>query len=241
MHRNIKQFIATSIFLILVVPASCYASDDTAVRKALEGMKIDSVKYIEGLEMYEVISNNTNAAYVTKDMRYLIAGRLFDMNTKRDLTTERIESLRRIDFSLLNLKSAIKMGTGSTSIAVFTDPGCGYCKKLHGELSRLKDVTFYIYLYPLAASSNEAKAKSAEIRCADDSLSALNAVFGKKPFKSTGKPTMDCIAMIEDNIRFGREHGINATPTIILPDGRVLTGYRSAADLITLIKGDKTK
>lgn len=237
-----KNIAILSILAVLVFPSVCRSSDDFGtVKKALEGMKIDSIRYVEGLEMYEVVTN-TQAAYLTKDMRYFIVGRVFDLNTKRDLTTERINSLRRIDFSTLNLKNATKMGTGKTSIAVFTDPDCSYCKKLHEELSKLKDVTIYLYLYPLASSNIEAKTKSSAIRCASDSLAAMNTVFlGKKPFKPAGKPTPACMAMIEENIRFGKERGINATPTIILEDGRVVPGYMSAANLTALINNKEDK
>jgi protein-disulfide isomerase len=61
-------------------------------------------------------------------------------------------------------------------------------------------------------------------------------VFGKKPFKSVGKPSDACMNVIEENIRFGRDRGINSTPTIVLGDGRVVTGYKGAAELSALIK-----
>ena len=49
------------------------------------------------------------------------------------------------------------------------------------------------------------------------------------------------MAMIEENIRFGKERGINATPTIILEDGRVVPGYMSAANLTALINKKEDK
>ncbi|GEM_PF-946198 len=230
------------ILAVLVFPSLCCSAEDFShVKKALEGMKIDSIRYVEGLEMFEVVTNN-QAAYLTKGLRYFIVGKVFDIQTKRDLTTERINSLRRIDFSTLNLKNAIKMGTGKTSIAVFTDPDCGYCKKLHEELIKLNDVTVYLYLYPLAATNIEAKTKSAAIRCDSDALSAMNTAYlGKTPYKPARKPTASCMTMIEENIRYGKERGINATPTIILEDGRVVPGYRSAADLTALINKKEAK
>lgn len=233
---NSRIIAALAILAFLVLPSVGLADDYKAVRNALAGVKVDSIRYVEGLDMYEVITNNTHAAYMTKDMRYFIAGRAFDLHTKRDLTAESIDRSRRVEFSSLNLKNAIKMGTGKTSIAVFTDPNCGYCQKLHEELSKIKDFTVHIYLYPLAASNGEAKARSAAIWCADNRLSALNAVFGKKPFKSAGKPSEVCMNVIEENIRFGRDRGINSTPTIVLEDGRIVTGYKDAAELSALIK-----
>ena len=234
-----KKLAIISILTLLVFPSRLPAENFDPIKKALGGLKIDSIRYVEGLDMYEVVTNS-QAAYLTKDMRYFLVGRVFDLHTKRDLTTERINSLRHIDFSTLNVKNAIKMGSGKTSIAVFTDPDCGFCKKLHGELIKLKDVTVYIYLYPLAATSIKAKSKSASIRCAKDSLSVVNTAYANLPL-SVSKPTQACLTMIEDNIRYGRERGINATPTIILNDGRVLSGYKSAADLTVLINNQRAK
>ena len=213
-------------------------SEHEAIKRTLNGLRIDTIRYVEGLNMYEVVSDN-QAAYLTKDMRYFIVGRVFDIHAKRDLTTERIDSLRRIDFKTLNTKNAISMGSGKRSVAVFTDPNCGYCKKLHGELSKLKDVTAYIYLYPLAAQNLEAKKKAASILCAGDSLAALNKTwFAKEPFKAEGEPSAACMASIEDNIRVGRSHRISSTPTMIFESGRVVVGYKSEADLIALIKAE---
>ncbi|HRR40149.1 MAG TPA: DsbC family protein [Syntrophales bacterium] len=213
-------------------------SDYETVKKTLVGLKIDTIRVVEGLDMYEVVSDN-QAAYLTKDLRYFIVGRVFDMKDKRDLTADRINSLRRIDFAKLDKRDAIKMGDGGKALAVFTDLGCPYCKRLHGELSKLKDVTTYIYLYPLAAQNEEVKKKAASVLCADDKLAALNATwFGKVPPESV-TPTEACIASVENNVRMGRGHRITSTPTLVLEDGRVVVGYKTEAEIRALLAAPK--
>ena len=54
----------------------------------------------------------TNVAYVDASGRYFLFGRLFDMESQRDLTAERIEHLSAIDFGALPLDAAIKTVRG---------------------------------------------------------------------------------------------------------------------------------
>ena len=233
-----KQAVVVVLFLLFACPA--YAQNQEVMR-TLKGLKYDTLRYIDGLDMYEAISNN-EAVYLSKDKRYLFIGRVVDLQTKRDITLDRINSLRRFDFVSLNLANAIKMGSGKTSIAVFSDLGCGYCKMLHAEMEKLsKDITAYIFLYPLAVSNPNAKNLAASILCAKDRLSALNSVWSaKKQTALPGKPTPACQAAIEENIRYGRDRGgVTLTPTIILEDGRVFMGYKNAAELAAIIKEGK--
>lgn len=228
----------TTLMIPSYARSQSQAEYDT-IKKTLNGLKIDTIRFIEGLDMYEVVADN-QAAYLTKDMRYFFVGRVFDLRTKRDLTGERIASLRRVDFKSLNPKNAIKMGNGSKSLAVFTDPNCGYCRKLHGELTRIKDVSVHIYLYPLAAQNEEAQKKAASILCAGDPLAALNKTwFAKEPFKPEGEPSKACMASIADNIRVGRSHRISSTPTMILESGKVVVGYKSEKDVRAMIEAEE--
>jgi thiol:disulfide interchange protein DsbC len=88
--------------------------------------------------IYEV-SMGRNVAYVGSDARYFLFGHLYDMQAQKDLTAERLEQARRIDFTSLPLGDAIKTvrGDGSRPIAVFSDPDCPYCQKLEQALTKL--------------------------------------------------------------------------------------------------------
>ena len=89
-----------------------------------------------------------------------------------------------------------------------------------------KDIAVYIMLFPLP-SHKDAYEKSKAIEC-KKSLALLEDAFQRKPVPAPSCET----SAIDDNLKLGRELGVNATPTIIFPDGRVHAGYMSAANII---------
>lgn len=94
-------------------------------------------------------------------------------------------------------------------------------------LEKTKDIVFFIKLYPLPMHQT-AYEKSKSVVC-EKSLKALEDAFERKPLpKATCKSTE-----VDDNIKLAREFGITGTPTIIFPDGSVIT---SVVDADTLIK-----
>lgn len=92
-----------------------------------------------------------------------------------------------------------------------------------------KDIAFYIKLFPLRIHP-EAYEKSKAIVC-ENSLALLEEAFDKKPLP---KPKCET-PVIDENIRLAEKLGISALPVLILPDGRVIQGYRDSKTLINLI------
>lgn len=92
-----------------------------------------------------------------------------------------------------------------------------------------KDIAFYIKMYPLK-SHPEAYKKAKAILC-EKSLVLLEDAFDKKALP---EPKCETTA-VDENIKLAEKLGISSTPTLILPDGRVLPGYKDAKTLINLI------
>ena len=84
-------------------------------------------------------------------------------------------------------------------------------------------------MFPLQ-SHPEAYEKSKSIVC-EKSLKLLEDSFEKK---SLPKPNCETIA-VDENIKLAQKLGITSVPTLILPDGRLLPGYKDAKTLINLI------
>ena len=171
--------------------------------------------------IYEVTMGR-NVAYVGADARHFLFGHLYDMQTQRDLTAERLEQARRIDFASLPLGDAIETvrGDGSRRLAVFSDPDCPYCKQLEKALTKLDNVTIHTFLYPLDELHPAARANAIAVWCAQDRTAAWKALM------MDGKPprSADCLHPIDRNIALARKLGVDGTPVLFDTQGRRLAG-----------------
>ncbi|AQH06145.1 thiol:disulfide interchange protein (plasmid) [Burkholderia sp. KK1] len=111
--------------------------------------------------------------FVRDDFSVLITGNVIDLRTKQNLTQALEQANRpKIDVAQLNLKDAIRFGSGSRKLYVFSDPDCPYCRRLDGELTQLKDVTVYIFPFPLAQLHPNAPGVSEAVWCQSDRAAA---------------------------------------------------------------------
>jgi thiol:disulfide interchange protein DsbC len=92
-----------------------------------------------------------------------------------------------------------------------------------------KDIVFYIKVYPLKNQPG-AYEKSKSIVC-EKSLALLEDAFEKKPIP---KPKCETSA-VDENIKLAQKLSITSVPTLVLPDGRIIPGYKDAKTLINLI------
>ncbi len=88
---------------------------------------------------------------------------------------------------------------------------------------------FYIKLFPLKIHP-AAYEQSKAIVC-ENSLALLEDAFEKKTLP---KPKCET-SVINENIKLAEKLGIWSVPVLILPDGRVIEGYRDFKTLINLI------
>ncbi|OPY68089.1 MAG: putative thiol:disulfide interchange protein DsbC precursor [Syntrophorhabdaceae bacterium PtaU1.Bin034] len=172
--------------------------------------------------------------YVDFAKKYVSPGPLIDYANRRDVTRERIEELnrdRKVNMQGLSLQNALLLGKADAPIkvVVFTDPNCSYCARLHQEMKKIvekrPDISFYMKLFLL--NPNPANREQATSIICSKAEPMLRAAFEKKPI-----PKQECATgEIDENLKFGEENGINATPAVIFPDGTIQMGYSDAAQL----------
>ncbi|TFW18640.1 DsbC family protein [Duganella callida] len=134
-----------------------------------------------------------------------------------------------LDFASLPLQQAIKLvhGNGRRRLALFSDPDCRYCQRLERDtLSRLDDVTIYVFLFPLDQHDDAAR-KARLIWCAPDRAGAWDRWMRDGQLPQAGV----CLPPLAANRKLGEALGVRATPTLVLPQGQLLPG---AVDLATL-------
>ena len=171
---------------------------------------------------------NNEIFYTDTNAKYLIQGEMVELATGNNVTAKRQEDINRIKWSELPQAQAFKVirGNGSRQIAVFSDPNCGYCKRLEKTLQQLDNVTIYNYLIPILSADSSLKSK--QIWCASDQQKVWNdwMLNNQSP---TGKS--DCANPIDKNMALAKNYGINGTPTIFFTDGSRFPGAVQLADI----------
>jgi thiol:disulfide interchange protein DsbC len=92
-----------------------------------------------------------------------------------------------------------------------------------------KDISFYIKMDPLKIHP-KAYDKAKAIVC-EKSLTLLEDSFAKKEL-----PAPKCkTSIVDDNVKLAESIGITGAPALIMPDGRIVMGYRDANAIKDLV------
>jgi len=200
--------------------------------------RVNSVEFSEvpGMWVAEVEKGeNKLPVYIDFSKQYLVSGNVIRLNDKENLTKQRSAQMNKVDVSTIPQEDALLLGkvSAKTKVIVFTDPECPYCKKLHKELKEVvrrdPNIAFLIKLFPLKMHPN-AYEISKSIICSN-SMELLEISFAGKPV-----PPASCdTAVVDQTLALVAELGIRSTPTLVLPDGLIVPGYKNAEALLALI------
>ena len=201
----------------------------------------------------EVVSGET-LFYIDKSARYLLVGRLYDMEERRDVTASRLLELNpdliaagaarakpsaqddaaatpavdTVDLSTLPAEGAIHWGTKKgPKLVIFSDFQCGYCRRLTDELGK---AGVLVEERPISILGNQSRRLAETVICASDPATALHHAY-EGALDSSGASCADTRGL-DANEAFARSNGFTGTPVIVrASDGAVLHGYRDAATL----------
>ena len=189
--------------------------------------KVKSVSPAPVSGLYEVLVG-TDIFYTDASGKYLIQGEIIELASGKNITEQRQADLNRIKWSDLTTTNAIKnvRGNGSRQLAVFSDPNCGYCKRLEKSLQQLDNVTIYTYLIPILSPDSTQKSK--QIWCSSDPYKSYIdwMVNGITP---SGKG--ECSTPLDKNMAFAKTYGITGTPTLFFTDGSRFPGAVQITDI----------
>ena len=171
--------------------------------------------------LFEVRINQSEILYTDAQGNFLIQGALFDTRTRVNLTEQRVDQLSGLPFDSLPLKDAVVTvrGNGQQRLAVFSDPNCGFCKRLERDLAKLNNVTIYTFLVGMLGADSDTKARHSW--CASNKT----ATYDNWMLRGTTPPAASCDASaIERNMAFAAKHRITGTPTSFTADGTRIVG-----------------
>lgn len=221
-------FIGASIICTGLAHAQPEQQIKTEIQKKLgTNAKVKSVSPAPVSGLYEVLVGN-DIFYTDSSGKYLIQGEIIELASGKNITEQRQADLNRIKWSDLVPANAIKnvRGNGSRQLAVFSDPNCGYCKRLEKSLQQLDNVTIYTYLIPILSPDSAQKSK--QIWCSPDANKAYMdwMINGITP---SGKG--DCSTPLDKNMAFAKAYGVTGTPTLFFTDGSRFPGAVQITDI----------
>jgi thiol:disulfide interchange protein DsbC len=231
----------------------CHAVNKEEVAELLKG-KVSEVldvkrSEVPGLWDVEAVVRNKQGTpqkiplYLDFSKSYLISGKVLKLENNENVTKNSFVKMNTVDRSQIPLDDALLIGKEDAAgkIIVFDDPQCKFCLKLHPVMKKVveehPDIAFLIKLYPLAMHS-DSKQRAETIICAKlggDNAKALSLLEESLTGKSLPEP--DCTNdTAENNVALAKKLYIGSTPTLIMPDGRVIPGYRDADEIVKMLK-----
>jgi thiol:disulfide interchange protein DsbC len=220
------------VFVTLLCTQLVHAQSEQQLKTDLQkklgvNAKVRSVSPAPVSGLYEVLVGN-DIFYTDSTGKYLIQGEIIELATGKNITEQRQSDLNRIKWTDLSQANAIKTvrGNGSRQLAVFSDPNCGYCKRLEKSLQQLDNVTIYTYLIPILSPDSAQKSK--QIWCSADPYKSYIdwMINGIAP---SGKS--DCSNPLDKNMAFAKSYGITGTPTLFFTDGSRFPGAVQITDI----------
>jgi thiol:disulfide interchange protein DsbC len=229
-------------FLFLFFFALPFAqADETAIKKAIQtampAAKISSIKPAEAKGLYEVVVGS-NIFYVSDDGKYLLQGRLIDVEKRVDITEQKLGSARKKSLEAVGADNMItfKPKIARYKVYVFTDIDCGYCRKLHSEIDQYlaEGITVNYLFFPRAGKDSDSYNKAVAVWCAKDRNAALTAA--KKDQKLDNKT---CSNPIDKHMQLATDFEARGTPLIVSENGNLYPGYLPPKELVEALKSEK--
>jgi thiol:disulfide interchange protein DsbC len=199
---------------------------------------------VPGLWDVEAVYNGQKIPfYIEFSKSYLISGNIIKLKDNENVTQKNFVKMNQVNRSEIPLEDALIIGNpgAESKIIVFDDPECAYCKKLHHEMKKVveqrPEIAFLVKMFPLAMHPT-AQPKAQTIVCSKlkgDNKKALELLEDSLAKKTLPAPDCDT-DIVDKNIALAKKLYITSTPTLIMPDGRVLPGFKKAEQIISSLK-----
>lgn len=196
---------------------------------------------IKGL--YQVQVPGGPILYVTPEGDKFIAGEIFGIDSTgfSKLEDPFVIEERKKALASLDGKSSINFkpkGKAKAVVYVFTDVDCGYCRKLHSQMHAYDEggqqkpgyndlgIEIRYLAYPRAGIPSPSADKLISAWCAKDKLAAMTKLKADESV-----PNATCENPVAQQFQLGGQLGVNGTPALFLPDGKLMPGYLPPEDL----------
>jgi thiol:disulfide interchange protein DsbC len=214
--------------LLLAVSAPAMADDDySAVEESIRALAPQATSIaisetpIEGILMVQV---SGDIVYATADGKFLIQGRVIDLETREDLTEGAKSELRKELMSDIDMTQQIVFTPEEPAyeLTVFTDIDCGYCRKLHAQVGEYNEAGIAIrYMaFPRAGIGSRSYEKAVTVWCSEDPQGAMTSAKAGEEMDP-----IQCDNPVAEQYQLGQAMGVSGTPALLTSDGQLIPGY----------------
>jgi len=200
-------------------------------------LEILNIKPTPIATIYEVELNTGELLYSDASGRYLFAGDMYRATPDGLLNLSAATRQQAVLRKLADVPDGETIifepeGEVKATVSVFTDVDCGYCRQLHGEREQMLDYGIRLrYLaYPRGGENAESYDKMISVWCSDDRHRSLTQAKNGQNL-----PERDCESPVLAHYNLGNELGIQGTPALIFPDGRLIPGYLEAPRMAAML------
>ncbi len=204
-------------------------------------LEILNIKPTPIATIYEVELNTGELLYSDASGQYLFAGDMYQATpdgllnlsaaTRQQAVLRKMAAVPDGETIIFEPEGEVK-----ATVSVFTDVDCGYCRQLHGEREQMLDYGIRLrYLaYPRGGENAESYGKMISVWCSDDRQRSLTQAKNGQNL-----PERDCESPVLAHYQLGNELGIQGTPALVFPDGRLIPGYLEAPRMAAMLGIDE--
>jgi len=233
-----KLIITLSFLFFLSISA-----DENKIKQKIEqilptGAEIESIEPSKFPGIYKVFYGDLQPIYVSNDGTYFIYGDMFEITSNQilNLTDIEISAKRKELLSELDTSKYISFPSDNQkyTVTVFTDVECGYCRKLHKEISEYNKLGISINYaaFPRSGIGSNAFTKMVGAWCSNNPQNAITSLKKGDDLNLEFCDTQP----IAKHYAIGKKIGITGTPAIITSNGNLLPGYVPPEELLELLK-----
>ncbi|MFB9146078.1 DsbC family protein [Halomonas alkalicola] len=211
-----------------------------AERLAVNGqpMPVQSVSETPVAGFFEVLLETGERFYSDAEGRHFLVGDLYENGeqglvnlTEQGRNGERAARLAEVP----EAERVIFRGAGESraEVVVFTDTTCPYCRQLHEEVPRLNELGIEVHYlaFPRTGMNAQGARTLQQIWCDANPSEAMSTAKRQESLSGAA----NCDNPVEAQYHLGLELGVQGTPAIVLPDGRLVPGYVPAERLAAML------
>ncbi len=171
--------------------------------------------------------------YMTEDGEHIFQGELINLNSKVSLTRSRINTSRKLLLAAEPVEESIVYAATTPEtkhvVTVFTDIDCGYCRKLHTQMSEYNNLGIEVrYMwFPRAGINSPSYQKAVSAYCSKDQKKSVTMAKNGQAIEP-----LSCKNPIAAQYELGQEIGVAGTPYFVTESGELLRGFVKPGDLI---------